>query len=314
MPRLPLALFSGTEPVLDLFEPAAGPVPGTPADPGTPVPPETLPPVVYCSEEAAGAWGAGPGPVVVWGWPVLRLVAGSGGDSIYAHERPLGPREALLLALALEGRTGSYSWEEMHRIVAYCERFALDVDPEVSRAAVGDGGLVFRVERYRALPPLLRGALDRGAIDLKTAEALSPPATEGNRRDEVLGKLLSAGEGLSHSNRRKLLLIARELLVSRRSDPRELIRVVEATADAPEELLSQLRALRYPELTGMVRQLNRFTEEHLRGTGVRLEAPPNFEGRRFTVSFDFADSREYSARLAALGRAGERLEAILDLL
>ncbi len=313
MPRLPLALFSGTYPVLDLFEPPAGPA-GETAASGTPPAPETLPPVIYCSGETAGAWGLGPGPIVVWGWPLLRLVGKSGGDSVYAHERPLDPREALLLALALEGRTGGYSWEEMHRIVAYCERFALDVDPEVSRAAAGDGGLVFRVERYRALPPLLRGALDRGEIDAKTAEALGPPATGGNRRDGVLGKLLSAGEGLSHSNRRKLLLIARELLVSRRLDAGELSRLVEATAGAPEELLSQLRALRYPELTGMVEQLNRFTEEHLRGTGVRLEAPANFEGRRFTASFDFADSSEYSTRLAALGRAGDRLEAILDLL
>jgi hypothetical protein len=316
MPRLPFAFFSNAHSVLDLFEAPPGPAWG-PGNWGPPAVesavPETLPPVVYCPGEPA-AWGLGPGPIVVWGWPVLRLVGESGGDSVYAQERTLYPREALLLALALERRTGSYSWEEMHRIVAWCERFGVDVDPEVSRAVTGGGELAFRVERYRALPPVLRGALDRKEIDAKTAEALGPLVSEGGGRGEVFGELLSAAGALSHSNRRKLLLLARELLASRRLDVLELSRLVEATSGAPEELLSQLRTLRYPELSGMVEQLNRFTEEHLKGTGVRLEAPPNFEGRRFTVSFDFADSREYSTRLAALGRAGDRLETILDLL
>lgn len=316
MPRLPLTFFTRSDPVLDLFEAsqALAQVPAPGAPPGIPPSPETLPPVVYCPEEAAGAWGLGPGPVVVWGWPVLRLVGGSGGESVYAHERPVAPREALLLALALEGRAGGYSWEEAHRIVSCCERLGIDLDPEVSRAVAGDEGLAFRVERYRGLPPVLRGALDRGEIDAKTAEVLAPLASEGETRAELLRELLSAGGALSHSNRRKLLLLARDLLVSRRLDPGELTRLVEATAGAPEELLSRLRELRYPELSGMTDHLNRFTEEHFKGTGVRLAAPVNFEGRRFTVSFDFADSREFSSRLGALGRVEGKLERILDLL
>lgn len=319
MPRLPIAFFSKAHPVLDLFEAPQGPAWGAPAAESPafqhPSPaPETLPPVIYCSEEAAGAWGLGSGPVVLWGWPVLRLIGESGRASVYAHERSLGPRKALLLALALEGRAGAYSWEEMHRIVACCERFAVDVDTDLSRAVTGDGGLAVRVQRFRGLPVDLRGALDRGEIDIKTAEALEPLASEEDGRSEVLRGLLTAGGSLSHSNRRKLLLLSRELLVSRRLDPPELSRLVEANTGAPEALLRHLRGLRYPELSGMVDELNRFTEEHLKGTGVRLEAPLNFEGRRFTVSFDFADSREFSTRLAALARAGDQLETIFDLL
>ncbi len=336
MPRLPLDFFAEADPLLDLFEaPPAGPGHDGPSHDE----PESLPPVIYCPGDVDWGSGAGsgpctgpgpgpgPGPRVVWGWPTLRRLRQTAGAWVYAETRPLGPKQALLLALALEARPGGYSWREMDRIVAFCDRFAVEIDSETSRAVIGDGGLAYRIERYRALPALLRGALDQGEIDIKTAEGLeslaskdsaaNDSASEAVATAEVLEGLLSVGGALSHSNRRKLLTIARELLLSRRLEAREILAIIEAKSGAPrgsEEILRELRRRRYPELTSMTEQLEGFAAEHLKGSGVRLEAPPNFEGRRFSVSFDFADAREFSGRLAALRRAEENLEDILDLL
>jgi hypothetical protein len=319
MPRRSLLPLLASPPTLDLFGPIDGPGRGLEASgdpallPSIVVDPAGLPepglPEPGLPEPGSPKQGSlEPRPLVVWGWHLLRVLEAGGAREVYVDERELSPREALLLALALEGRRGSYRWEEMRRIAAYCGQFGIEADDEVSLAVTGDSGFLPRVERYRRLSPVLRSAVDSAAIDLKNAERLS------GLPDELLAKLLEISQPLSHSNRRKMLALVRELIKGRLMDPEALLKEIEGHRDEPAELLARLRRRRYPELSSMEGRIERFNRDHLGGTGVALEAPANFEGRSFAVSFAFSNPQEFRSRLAALRRAEDHLEELVDLL
>mgnify|MGYP006277922147 FL=1 len=246
--------------------------------------------------------------MVVWGWHVLRAADVAGAPAVYVDERRVDPREALLLALVLEGRRGSYRWEEMRRIVDYCREYDIDPNGEVSRLVTGDSGLLPRVERYRELSPALSSAVETAAVDLKSAERLS------GIPEDLLVALLEVAGPLSHSNRRKLLSLVRELTKGRLMEPGPLKGEIERHREDPEKLLALLRRRRYPELSSMEERIDGFNREHLGGSGVALEAPANFEGRSFRVSFSFSNRSEYRSRLSALRHAEDHLEDILELL
>jgi hypothetical protein len=216
------------------------------------------------------------------------------------------PTEAVCLALTAEHRAGVYSLKEIDAILSVLESFAavatgdlLDLlDPRSDVRAVR--------ERYRALPPDLATALDQGAIDLRTAEAI--PAEWA----ATLPRLIDPLASLSFSNRRQAVRMAVELLRAG-ADPEELIAAV---TDAAERgtVLPVLRSRRYPTLTDLQRRVSTLRREALGGTGVQLKEPPNFEGGRFELSFTFASSEEFRRRVAAAAAVEELVDELMDLL
>ncbi len=278
--------------------------------------PTVVPPVIYCpADNARTLWPSdyvAPGPVVIWGWHVVRGCEGA--VDVPVHPRVLTPRESLLLALAMEARPGGFSWREMAAAALFCKRFEIDVDGEISTAVTGDSGFLPRIRRYLNLPASHREWVARGSVDLRTAERLA--GVEGG----VLEPVVSVAEALSHSNRRSLLLMVRELLASGRLYAAELGRMAAETSEAakssgaPKKLLEEIRTMRFPGLCSMEKQLETFSRTHFRGSHVRLAAPPHFEGHRFSVQLDFADATEYAEGLSALRKAQDHLEDILGLL
>jgi hypothetical protein len=286
------------------------------------------------AEEGAGsgAGGDAAGTTVLWGWGLIRQAQGCGLDRIAAREVVCEPREAVLLMLELErgGRQEEFSWCELAAVVEVCGSIGVEVDPEISRAAAGDGALVAKVERFRALPVGLRDAVDGGRVDLRTAEQLA-----GYAADEAVEAVARSG-GLSFSKRRQLLRVAVETLRRERRQPEDARGPREVNPSAPggspeaggppslleliDEALSQpdpvaaLSRRRYPSLTELSDRLERIRSETIEKSGVELSAPPHFEGERYTVSFAFAGSDELDRRIAALQRLNSRTRELQDLL
>ena len=75
-----------------------------------------------------------------------------------------------------------------------------------------------------------------------------------------------------------------------------------------------VRRRRYPMLSSLEERLERITTETLAGSGVRLSAPPYFEGARFSVELSFASQAELRRRIAALQKLEERADELFELL
>lgn len=223
--------------------------------------------------------------------PVLAVVGAS-------------PSELVQIAVRREGRSGGYGWEEQDRIAEYCRQNG--VAPDAVRDLVDPGGdFMHHLERYRALAPEVRRWVDRGICDLRTAERIAglPP--------DLMPAIERAGEGLSFSNRRRFLVMARDVL--QRDGEAPVREILEAGENAAERL-ERLRRVRYPELSALETTLERVNREHLRGTGVRVEVPKNFEGGALTVSFPFSSTRELERRLRSADRIREKSDELLGLL
>ena len=118
--------------------------------------------------------------------------------------------ELLTFALAAENRAGAFRWSEIDRVVAACE-VAIDGATGAPWEAIlghldGDKDIRPALERYRRLPRRAAAAFDRGAIDLRTAEAIP------RELDDAFGLLAPTLDHLSFSNRRLAVRFAIELI------------------------------------------------------------------------------------------------------
>lgn len=215
--------------------------------------------------------------------------------------------EQLRIALSSEGRSGAYGWEERRRIAEFCEQHRIPAGT-VADLVDPSGDFIQHITHYRILSPVLRGWVEQGVCDLRTAERLAQVPTD------LLKRLESTGDGLSFSNRRRYLVMAQEVL--RRDGLDEATAVIAdlARLDSPSERIEALRRVRYPTLVRMEEQLSEVNRVTLRGSGVRVTAPKNFEGGGYTVSFTFSSNRELERRLRSADRLREVSDDLLGLL
>ena len=235
-------------------------------------------------------------------------------------------REALSLALQAENRCDAYRLSETARVVAVCDMIDADADADAdTEVGAGDSGparesswnaiapLVSSTtdvrpvaERFRALPATIRSALDDGIIDMRTAEAI--PA----ELDHTVGSVLTHLRALSFSNRRAALRMVVELL---RRDPDQTEELLSWLADTtPRDIVDGLTRRRYPTMTTLQDRLQAAKRRALAGTGVELKAPANFEGDRYTVTFQFKTREELLRRIDAIGGLKDEMDELLDLL
>lgn len=284
MAVLTLAELEGLDPALDLFR-ASPPVPAELAEEGL------LPPLPVC------------GPALVWGFPLLAAARAAGKSGLEC--RQLGersPAAMLALALRLEARPGAYRWSEklaMHRY-ARSHGFGLS---ELSGLVEGrpDPRLQQKLEDFAGLPPALRGMVEQGGLDLRTACGL-------RELPEEIFPLVS-GSSLSYSERKSLLGLLREA----RLGPKQSVEATQAALAGPRPL-EALGELAFPSLATLRREWAAMVRSILGASGVRLEPPEHFEGEHFEVRFRFRSREGLARRLAALASLEARFDDLASFL
>jgi hypothetical protein len=250
---------------------------------------------------------------LLWGFPVLDRAVELGLNRLACRRLPgLTRSERLDVALRLEARPGSYSWAEKLAMQRYLEGPAGNMEAGPALAALSpsieghlDPQLESRLKVYRTLPAYLREEVDRSRIDLKTAlrvHRLPEPALR-----------LVAQASLSYSERRELLHGLVELAGRQRLS-------AEAVAGLTHELLAarqpmkELENRRRPAVSDLRRRFEQICGPALAGSGVRLKAPPCFEGETYEVGFSFSSCRALARRLQGLARLAERCDELVELL
>ena len=239
------------------------------------------------------------GAVPLWGFPALRRGAGSV-LLVSGVDRPV---ERAKIALDQEDRSGRYRWRELAGLAALV---GLDELPQLASRLCWDGPPDLMARRYLALVEVLQDAVDAGAVDMVTAEGLAQATSD----PESVARILNLAGHVSFSNRRQMIKLFCQ--VARRESLTGLLAEMERIP--PAERLPRLFTRRYPRLTAMRAQVERVQREVLRGTGVRLAEPPNFEGQRFRVSFEVGSTQELEQRQAGLDRLKGELDALLGIL
>lgn len=254
---------------------------------------------------------------LIWGFALLREALRSGRGGLACRVLPpLAASQRLALALRLEARAGRYSWPEKRNILEFVRRRraegeALDLAtlaPWIEGRR--DPQLEHRIARYSALPPASRQAVAAGSLDLKTAELAGgfPPA--------VLA--LIEGAPLSFSRRRQFVELLGEVSRRDRLEAGELEELAARLLGAPlpggEQPLEALAVLRFPTLTALRERFAALAGGLWKGSGVQIQAPPNFEGESFSVAFGFSSRDDLSRRLRALRAVAEHCDELFALL
>ncbi len=247
------------------------------------------------------------GPELVWGFSVLKASVAAGIDAVYCTEGVFSAGDKLLLALALENRTGLYNLEEQTAIAGLAEQIELGEELEaVSLAVVGNNGLFPRIKQYTSLPSHLRQYVNAGRLDLKTAvRVVGLP--------EAVCRAACEHTGFSHSELRIFLGFLYEIDMRDSIGPSGLTRLAEDLIETINPVAS-IRRIRNPERSELERRLRDVWQEHLVGTGLTLNPPKFFEGDMYQVTFPFANGAELKKRneiLRGLEAASDELEDLL---
>jgi hypothetical protein len=252
-----------------------------------------FPPLAVCGDE------------LVWGFRIVRGAAKIGLEQLPALE--VQRRGRLLCALKLEGRTGKYSREEQLAIYKLALELGAGEEPQLLSLAVsGDGGFFSRTKRYAALPDHLLTGVQRGRLDIGTAEKL------GGLPESVC-KLVVSDSNLSFSQVRTFLLHLEEIMRRDGLQYKELYGLAGRLLSTGDPA-GEIGKIRNPELSRLTRAFEGIQERYTRHTGIKLQAPRNFEGDEYMVSFPFRSKDDFLKKLRSLEKLKEGCEELEELL
>lgn len=250
---------------------------------------------------------------LVWGHRIIDALSReeSGPQAILpVEELDLDPRPELLAVLLRERRTASYEAAEEWAVAKEASRLAEGDEAflaSVSLLLRGDPSLPVLLSRLSALAPARARLVETGLLDLKTAERCR------SLPEEALAAFKALAPRLSSSERRIAFGFLDDLALGDRHAAPDLAALIRE-AGARDKPLAYIRSLRYPELASMEAELAAIAARDLGRSGVRLEAPQNFEGTGFSASFEFASGEALGKRIAALERLKEDCDALFGLL
>lgn len=294
---IPPAEVGSLNPELDIFSGGRAPAPEL-------IEKNLYPPLPICSD------------TLIWGFEILRSARRRRLRQMNCLIIPSCPRsEMLSLALKLENRAGSFSWPEKQRMLeflgtsedlsagpALIELFS-DLSPLIE--AHRDPQLAAKIAEFAALPQGLKALVAAGQVDLKNAVRVR------NLPQEVFAGL--QGSTLTFSQRRQFLNELFEVSRKGKLAQRE-IRDLASQAFRDRQPIETVHRLRFPTLTELESRFSALEEHLLKGSGVRLNPPPCFEGEAFSVEFQFNNSKSFKRKLNALHSLQGHLDALFELL
>ena len=244
---------------------------------------------------------------VVWGHGILK-VAGDLELSVLPCVEVSGDPESLfVLSLQIENRQDLYSWREKDALCRFAEDHGIDsAGEEVLSLVQSSGSFAIQVGQFRSLGPELQAMVEDRRLDLRSAVRV---------RDLPGAAIvaIAARPDLSLSRVRQVLGLLLE--IRRRDSLAEdalLVKLEEAFAS--KDLVAELRDQRYPELGSMRKQFLEIRGRLIRGSGLSLEAPENFEGNAFRVGMAFKNSQDIRRGIVALERIAEGSDELFELL
>lgn len=250
------------------------------------------------------------GDRLVWGFHILSRAEEAGQQELICTACSLSPKDQIITALELENRGGRYTWDEKLNIYNFLSRENLlygSITDEIEALLDEGKGTFVQIEKFASLPPHIRALVADNAVDLKTAVNAEnlPPAAVSIFREHCTG--------LSFSNRKNLLLWISETARRESMNDSAVSALTEevCTASRPPE---EARKKRFPELTKLQDQFERFKKEHLSNSGVKLSPPPGFEGSRYSVQFSFESEKELRRRVHSLSVLIEKSDELFRLL
>lgn len=245
---------------------------------------------------------------VVWGGHIIRAAAEAGLEKIWCRETDSDPLQMLKTALLLENRKNGYSFAEKKRILDFAVKVCPEGCPKEIAALVQDeGDFTTLTEKYSSLSPVLRKGIDEGLIDIKSALSLS------DTDDRCLEILFAAKERISYSSRRIILREFTEICRRDRLDADDRVKLMEAIAGSENPGAFTAR-LRNPKMEEMKKSFAGYNEKYIKGSGLILEAPQNFEGNSYTVRFQLKSKNQLERIIKTLGKVKESAEELFKLL
>lgn len=256
------------------------------------------PPLPICAE------------LLIWGFSIVRTARSLSLKRLSCQRLALHSRgEMLAMALRLENRAGSYTWPEKEKMLSFLDPGSREIMSTGEFSALIEGktnpSLTAKVRTFSSLPAELKSLVAAGQIDLKSAHRVGelPPEVFRGLRDCAL----------TFSERRQFL---NELFeIARRGNlSRERIAELCGRALGEDRPLEEIHRLRFPTTSSLEQRFAALREELVRGSGVSLRAPLNFEGDSFTVGFKFNSRKSLARKLEILRALEGRCDALFELL
>ena len=250
------------------------------------------------------------GSYLVWGFSLLNTARQLGISFLNGLEIPaLDKVPMLIVALKMENRVSRYTWEEKEKIVNFLAE-AGEFPAELGLLLEGktDPDLRNKYEKYIALPLPLKSLVKQDLINFKTALEIYdlPP--------DIFQLFLGCQENwkFSYSERRLFLTWFYEIYKRDRMNRETAVAFFRQLTELPNPL-QEIRLLRYPCLTGLEEKLSHFRDKWLKGSGIELKAPENFEGAAFSLNFSFT-VKNFRRKLEVLQKIEEHKDELAGLL
>lgn len=248
------------------------------------------------------------GKELVWGYAILRKAEEMGCSELYTMPMEISKGEALYLALSLEGRSDKYSWREKAAIhsVMRSEDDPVEETTELLSLVQSEGSFIPLAERFIAFPDHIRLLVEKGVIDIKTAEAVEflDPA--------VVSRLEGLCEKASFSQRRQLFTWMYEIIRRDGLSPDETAAMLDHMSR--ESVIGAVQKVRFPTLTSLEEAVDNFRNRYVRGSGIDLKPPPQFEGENYVIRFEWKTGKQMERIIEDLRTMNEHRDELFRLL
>ncbi len=168
-----------------------------------------------------------------------------------------------------------------------------------------EGWNSYRAEEFSQLPIPLQQFVAEDKIDLKTALRVKTLPLE------ILNHVIPFLDNRSFSERRIFLQLLYEILQRDRLDTKKGVELARHLTHLAKPL-EELYRIRYPELHRLEETYHGTVDSVLKGTGIKVSPPPNFEGTRFKVEFSFEKGSQLKRKALVLQKLSEMIDPVIE--